>query len=133
MLTKVKRTIKNKIKEMYLFFSILCFLFLAFNFEVVPGRPWHNHYALFWKWKEYLLIRIFPKNVFVLVHHDKMYRYIHASLETYVSAVQLDNRMSYEILNYRYILDWIKEPPVVKSYPSKLSTEVDILNYLRTA
>ena len=132
MLIKVKRTTRSKIKEMCWFFSILCLLFLAFNFEVVPGRPWHNFYALLWKWKDFVLIHIFPRNIYVLVNHQKIYRYINSSVDTYVDAVRLDNQIKCEILNYRYLLDWIKEPPVVKVYPSKLLNEIEILNYLRS-
>lgn len=115
---------------MYWFFSILCFLFLAFNLEVASGRPWHSHYALIWKWKNFILIRIFPKNIYVLIDHSIIYRYMEASTETYISAVRMDTQMITEILNYRYFLDWIRESPFVKSYPSKLSNEIDILNHL---
>lgn len=115
---------------MYWVFSILCFLFLAFNLEVVPGRPWHSHYALIWKWKQFILIRIFPKNIYVLVDQNVIYRYTEASKETYVPAVRIDKQTVNEILNYRYLLDWIRERPVVKPYPSHLSDEIEILNYL---
>lgn len=120
----------SKIKEMYWFFTILCFLFLAFNLEAVPGRPWHHHYALIWTWKKVVLIRIFPMNVYVLVDKNIIYRYMEASEKTYVSAVQLDTYALVKILNYRYLLDWILEPPITKAYDSKLSSEVEILNHL---
>lgn len=53
-----------------------------------------------------------------------------ASKETYVSAVRMDTQMINEILNYRYLLDWIRERPVVKLYPSHISNEIEILNHL---
>lgn len=109
---------------------MLCILFLAFNLEVVPGRPWHGHYALIWKWNEYVLVRILPQNVFVLVDENVLYRYTGASKDTYVSAIRLDTYTKKKILNYRYLLEWIQEPPIAKSYPSKLSNEIEILNYL---
>lgn len=115
---------------MYWFFGILCILFLAFNLEVIPGRPWRNYYALIWKWRHFTLIRVFPINVYVLVDKSIVYRYMEASTDTYIKAVRLDTHMMSKILNYRYLLDWILEPPVVKAYPSKLSNEIEILNYL---
>lgn len=115
---------------MYWFFGILCFLFLAFNLEAVPGRPWHGYYALIWKWNDYVLIRILPRNVFVLVDGNAVYRYMGTSKDTYLSAVRLDTYMVRDILNYRYLLEWIREPPIAKSYPSKLSNEIEILNHL---
>lgn len=121
---------RNKTKEMYWLFAILSFLLLAFNLEVVPGRPWDGHYALIWKWRNFTLIRISPINVHVLVDKSVVYRYLDVSSKTYVSAVRLDTHVVSKILNYRYILDWISEPPIVKSYSLKLSSEIEILNAL---
>lgn len=121
---------RSKIKEMYWFFSILCFLFLAFNLEVVPGRPWHNRYALIWKWHRFVLIRLFPIDVLVLVDKNVVYRYMDASTDTYVPAVRMDTHTVTSVLNHRYLLDWIVDPPTVKPYPSTLTNEVEILNYL---
>lgn len=106
-------------------------LFLAFNLEFVPGRPWHGHYVLIWKWNEFTLVRIFPQDVFVLIDKDLMYRYwMTSSKETYIPAIRLDTGVQNEILHYRYLLDWIKEPPIVKSYPRNVSNEIEILNHV---
>lgn len=115
---------------MYLLFGILCFIFLAFNLEVIDGRPRHHRYALIWRWKDFTLIRIFPQNIFVLVDHDIVYRYIEASKETYIHAVRLDTYLVNTILNYRYILEWMTDPPLVKQYSPELSDEIEILNFL---
>ena len=116
---------------MYVFFCILCLMFLAFNLEFIPGRPWHGHYVLLWKWNEFTLIRILPRDVFVLVDKDLIYRYwTTMSKNTYIPAIRLDTQVEISILHYRYLLDWIKEPPVLKSYPPELSNEIEILNYV---
>lgn len=112
---------------------MLCILLLAFNLEVIPGRPWHGYYALIWKWNENILIRILPQNVFVLVDGNVVYRYVGNSKDTYSPAIRLDTYMKKEILHYRYLLEWIQEPPIVKPYSSNLSNEIDILNYLTKA
>lgn len=115
---------------MYWFFSIVCLLFLAFNLEVIPGRPWHGRYTLIWKWNEYTLIRIFPQNIFVLVDGRIMYRYLGTLRDTYIPAIRLDTHMQKEILHYSYLMDWIQEPPIVKAYPPNLRNEIEILNYV---
>ena len=116
---------------MYLLFGILCLIFLAFNLEFVPGRPWHGHYVLIWKWNEFTLIRIFPLDVFVLIDKDLLYRYWKTSSKnTYIPAIRLDTHVQKDILHYRYLLEWIKEPPIVKSYPPNLSNEIEILNHV---
>lgn len=116
---------------MYLFFGILCLMLLAINLEPVPGRPWHGHYVLMWKWNEFTLIRIFPQDVFVLVDKDLIYRYeTTSSKNTYIPAVCINTKVERDILHYRYLLEWIKEPPVVKAYPPDLSDDVGILNYM---
>lgn len=103
---------------------------MAFSLEVVPGRPWHQRYALLWKWKDLTLIRLFPMNVHVLVDKSVVYRYVEASDATYLSAVQMDTHRVTKILNYRYLLDWMRDPPIVRAYPAELSNETDILNHL---
>lgn len=116
---------------MYVFFCILCLMFLAFNLEVIPGRPLHGHYVLIWKWNEFTLIRILPQDVFVLVDKDLLYRYCSTtSKNTYIPAIRLDTRVQKNILHYRYLLDWIKKPPVLKSYPLVLKNEIEILNHV---
>lgn len=106
---------------------------MAFNLEVVPGRPWHNRYALVWQWHGFVLVRLFPVDVFVLVDKGVVYRYLEASTDTYVPAVRVDTRTVSRVLNHRYLLDWIVDPPIVKPYPSRLTSEVEILNYLSRA
>lgn len=116
---------------MYLFFTIICLMFLAFNLNFLPGRPWHSRYVLLWKWGEYTLVRIFPQGIFVLVDHDMIYRYLNTnSHDTYIEAVRMDTQTRIDILHYQYLLDWIKEPPMVKPYPSELIDEIDILNWI---
>lgn len=116
---------------MYLFFGILCMMLLAFNLELIPGRPWHGHYVLIWKWNEFTLVRIFPQNTYFLVDKDLIYRYeITSSKNTYIPAICLNTKVEREILHYRYLLEWIKEPPVLKSYPPDLSDQVEILNHV---
>lgn len=106
-------------------------MFLAFNLELIPGRPWHGHYILLWKWNEFTLIRILPQDFFVLVDKDLLYRYLNTtSKDTYIPAIRLDTQLQKDILHYRYLLDWIKEPPVVKPYPPKLTNDIEILNYV---
>lgn len=103
---------------------------MAFNLEVISGRPWHGYYTLIWKWNEYKLIRILPQNIFVLIDGNTLYRYIDTSKDTYIPAVQLDTFVQREILHYIYLMDWIQDPPIVKPYPSNLSNEIEILNYV---
>lgn len=104
-------------------------MFLAFNFGL--GRPWHGHYVLLWKWKNLVLIHILPSDAFVLVENGFLFRYINTtSKNTYIPAIRIDNQTQKDILHYRYILDWIKKPPVVKVYPPILKNEIEILNHL---
>lgn len=106
-------------------------MFLAFNLEIVPGRPRHGHYVVIWRWNEFTLIRILPRDAFVLVDENLIYRYMPTtSRDTYIPAVRLDTHVRTEILHYRYLLDWIKRAPVVKAYPPDLSNEVEILNHV---
>lgn len=103
---------------------------MAFNLEAVPGRPWHNRYALLWRWRRFVLVRLFPLDVHVLVDKGVVYRYLDASDDTYVRAVRVDTRTATRVLNPRYLMDWTEEAPVVVPYPSRLTGEVEILNYL---
>lgn len=118
---------------MYWFFSILSLLLLAFNLEYVMGRPWHNHYVLIWSWHTFRLLRILPRDVFVLIDGDTIYRYLNDQphrKDTYIPSIQLDHRIRRDILHYRYLLDWVKKAPVLKAYPPHLKSDVDILNYV---
>ncbi len=117
---------------MYLLFGMMCLLLLAFNLEWVAGKPWHDHYVMIWQWGDFRLIRILPKDAFVLIEGDTAYRYYANSSmqrDTYVRAIQMDNGMERDVLHYRYLLDWIKTLPVLRSYPSELQDdEIAILN-----
>lgn len=117
---------------MYWFFSILCFLLLAFNLDWIPGRPWDNHYAAIWTWERFRLVRIMPQDTFVLVDDKAVYVYLDTdhNQSTYIAAVQFNTGLRAEILHYRYLLDWIQDPPVVRPYPKELTDETQILNHL---
>lgn len=120
--------IKNK---MYFLFTILCLLLLLFHLDPIPGRPHHNHYALVYSWNEFRVVRIFPQNWYVLIDKNGVFSYEPTeSLETYIPAIRLDNHRKYDIFHYRYLLDWMKEAPVVISYPLEKKNLVDILNYI---
>lgn len=130
-LKNVAIRIKNKIQEMYWFFIIVSLLLLAFNLDYVLGRPWNNHYVLIWQWKHFRVLRIMPRNVVILIDGHKIYRYFNnKSKETYIRAIQMDNRLEVDILHYKYLLDWVINPPVLKAYPTNLKTDVEILNYV---
>ncbi|KAG8172721.1 hypothetical protein JTE90_003910 [Oedothorax gibbosus] len=119
---------------MYWIFLILGLLLLLFKLEPIPGRPSHNHYALIWEWKQYQLIRIMPQDWYVLVDARVLFLYTDMnSLDTYITAVRLDTHREYKIFHYRYLMDWIKQPPVIKSYPSNLQDVVVILNHVTSS
>lgn len=101
--------------------------------EWIIGRPWNNHYVLVWQWQQFQIVQIMPKNVFVLIDGDKMYRYLRNknNRNTYIPAIQMDKGIQIEILNYKYVLDWVRYPPILKSYPNNLKTDVEILNHVR--
>lgn len=114
---------------MYLLFGMLCLLLLAFDLHPLPlDAPLRRAHV--WKRKELALVRILPQDAYVLIDGSVPYRYVQDSKDTYVSAVRLDTHEGAEILNHRYVLDWIAEPPFVLSYPSGLGNDVDVLNYL---
>lgn len=62
----------------------------------------------------------------------KIYRYLYnkSSHDTYILSIQLDNHIQRDILHYKYLLNWIKEAPVLKAYPPDLKNDVDIMNYV---
>lgn len=116
---------------MYWIFVILGLLLLLFNLEPIPGRPSHNHYVLVWVWNNFHLIRIVPQDWYVLVDAGVVYQYTDMdSVDTYIAAVRLDTHREHHIFHYRYLLDWIKQPPVVKPYPPDLQDVVAILNHV---
>lgn len=116
---------------MYWIFLMLGLLLLLFNLEPIPGRPSNNHYVLIWVWQDFRLIRIIPQDWYVLVDGDHLYLYTDVdSLDTYISAIRLDTYREHQIFHYRYLLDWIREQPVVKPYPSHLQDVVAILNHI---
>lgn len=118
---------------MYWIFVILGLLLLWFNLEPIPGRPSHNHYVIIWTWHDFRLIRIIPQDWYVLIDKDVLYLYMDAdSLDTYIRAIRLDTHREHHILHYRYLLDWIKQPPTIRSYPPSTNHVIDILNYVRT-
>lgn len=100
----------------------------------MSNRPSGSHYVLLWSWNSLQLVRILPNDVFVLVDDETLYRYMPLesayARETYIPAVRLDNQRIKKVLHYRYLLDLIRDPPTVMSYPSKLKKEVAILNYV---
>lgn len=124
--------VTNKIKnKMYLFFTILVLFLLLFNLDPMPGRPGHGHYALIWVWQEFQLIRILPQNWYVLLDKDILYSYDAIdSSDTYIPALRMDTHRVHEILHFKYLLDWIKEPPKVIPYPPEKTELIKILNYL---
>lgn len=104
-----------------------------FDLESFPGRPSHNHYAIIWSWKQLLLIRIMPQNWYVLVDDDILYLYTDIeSFDTYTTAVRLDNKREHHILHYRYLLEWIKVPPLVQAYTPNKDNIIDILNEINS-
>ncbi|GBO12063.1 hypothetical protein AVEN_37913-1 [Araneus ventricosus] len=119
---------------MYLAFAILCLLLLLFNLEPVPGRPADNHYVMNWTFKEYRLVKIMPSNWYVLVDEDVLYMYLNTdSLDTYIPAIRLDSHHEVQILHYQYLLEWIKDSPVVMAYPKSLKDMADILNHITSS
>lgn len=119
---------------MYLAFAILCLLLLLFNLEPVPGRPADNHYVMIWTFKEYRLVKIMPSNWYVLVDEDVLYMYLNTdSLDTYIPAIRLDSQHEVQILHYQYLLEWIKDSPVVMAYPKSLKDVADILNHITSS
>lgn len=105
---------------------------LAFNLEPVLGRPSHNHYAFIWVRDTIRLLHILPSDVYVLVDGATCFLYLKTeSTETYIPAIQLDKKQQRDIFHYRFVLDWIENPPIVKAYsPALASNIVDILNEL---
>ena len=69
--------------------------------------------------------------LYVLVDAGVVYQYTDMdSVDTYIAAVRLDTHREHHIFHYRYLLDWIKQPPVVKPYPPDLQDVVAILNHV---
>lgn len=123
------------IQAMYWFFAIVCVLLLAFHLEPVLGRPSHNHYAMIWTWNTFRLLHVLPSDVYVLVDGTTCYLYLEteSTTDTYIPAIHLEKKRTFDILHYRYLLDWIKDPPVIKAYsPDLASNIIDILNFLGT-
>lgn len=117
---------------MYWMFIIISLLLLGFNLEWVLGRPYDNRYVLIWQWNQFRLIRIMPKNSFILVDGDKVYKYFRRNnRKTYIPAIQMDNGMKVDILHHKYLLDWVINPPVLRKYPPHLKTDMEILNFVR--
>lgn len=118
---------------MYILFTILCLLLLAFNLDWIPGRPWDNHYVVIWTWGSFHLIRILPQDAFVLVDGQAVYLYLDTiqNQNTYIPAIQFNTGLKKHIIHYQYLLDWIQEPPIVMPYPKELMEEIDILNHVR--
>lgn len=115
---------------MYFLFAIFSLLLLLFNLDPVQG----SHNALIYTWQEFRLVRIFPQNWYVLVDKDVLYSYESTeSVETYIPAVRLDTHRKHDIFHYNYLLDWVKEAPVVISYPSHLNNLIDILNHITSS
>lgn len=117
---------------MYIFFTILCLLLLAFNLDWIPGRPWDNHYVVIWTWNKFRLIRIMPQDSFALVDDQAIYLYLDNvnNQNTYIPAIQFNTGLRKQIIHYQYLLDWMEDPPVVKPYPKDLKEETDILNHV---
>lgn len=119
---------------MYFAFAILCLLLLLFNLEPVPGRPADDHYVMIWTYNDYRLIHILPGNWYVLIDQDILYLYFKTnSLETYIPAIRLDSQRETEIFHYQYLLEWIKQSPVVRAYPKHLKSVTDILNHVTSS
>lgn len=119
---------------MYWFFAMICLLLLAFQLEPVLGRPSHHHYVLIWTWNTFKLLHILPVDVYVLVDGKACYQYLNTlSTETYIPTVHLSTRKQFDMLHYRYLLDWIQDPPIVQAYSPSLSGVVPILNEVRQA
>lgn len=119
---------------MYFAFAILCLLLLLFNLEPVPGRPADHHYVTIWTHNEFRLVHILPSDWYVLIDQSVLYLYFKTdSLDTYIPAIRLDTQREQEILHYRYLLDWMRESPVVIAYPKNLKSVTDILNHVTTS
>lgn len=74
-----------------------------------------------------------PKNVFVLIDKEKIYRYFSNNVnDTYIRAIEMDTRVERDILNYKYLLDWVNSLPILRSYPVHLKNDIEILNYVRS-
>lgn len=73
-----------------------------------------------------------PQNWYVLIDDETPYLYTNDSdsNETYLTAVRLDTKREYRILHYQFVLEWIQEQAVVRSYDPALSNVIDILNHL---
>lgn len=118
---------------MYWIFAMVCLLLLAFNLEPVTGRPAHGYYVLIWSLNDTLtLVHIVRKDWYVLVDDQTCYLYVETdSTDTYIPAIRLDNKRTYNIIHYRYVLDWVSDPPVLKTYPQNDALQaVEILNHV---
>lgn len=100
-------------------------------------EPFPKFTVLVWTWDDLRLLRIFPSGRYVLVDGDALFMYTEEATvrdDTYVTAVRLDNRVTFEVLHYRYLLDWNTAPPAALSYPKELSEDpVGILNHVASA
>jgi hypothetical protein len=125
----VATNMRNNTKEMYWFFIILSLALFIFN--LVPYRPSHNHYVLIWSLNDIRLVHILPNDSYVLIDDDAFYLYVQKkhSMDTYVPAIRLDTHRTYDVLHYRYLLDYMKSLPVVVEYdPSYSQDVIQILN-----
>lgn len=75
-----------------------------------------------------------PQDWYVLVDGKTLYLYMDTeSMDTYIQAIRLDSRHEYNILHYRYVLDWVKQPPSIRVYPPTTHNVIEILNYIRAS
>lgn len=113
-------------------FILACLLLLVFNLE--PIRiPFRNKFVLIWSISDFCIVQVFPHDVYVLIEGGVCYVYQRpTSDETYVSAIRLDTEHQHNVLNYKYLFEWIEKIPRVVSYSSGLTDIVDILNHVRS-
>lgn len=92
--------------------------------------------ALVWSMPGQHLIRLrFRDEKTVLVDDRVCYLYVEPVPrdETYVPAIRLDTEMVYDVLHYRYVLEWMESPPRIVRVPNECETLVDVLNALLQA
>jgi hypothetical protein len=115
---------------------LITFLLLTlYSFSTTQVLSTKEHLALIWKHdKDKIILYVFPMNICALVEKHGMYIYLDDSLETYVSALHINNneKSVRKIVNHKYLIAWNHELPIIKTFPKHLTKIIDVVNYLST-